>query len=470
MGLLDGTATNVVLPIMQRELRADATALQWVVLGYTLFLSALLLIGGAFGDRFGRKRMLAAGIVVFTAASVACAMASSPLFLVASRCVQGIGGALMIPESLALITAAYPESKRGAAIGTWSAAIALAAAVGPVFGGWLAQTISWRAIFYINVPLACVALILLFAGVEESVNAGSKHLDLFGAFVATLALGLLTYGLDRIPAGGVDAIAGAASGLGIALLGLFIVIERRVREPMVPLDLFKSRQFSVANLYTLLMYAAIGGVMFFIPFDLINVRGYAPAAVGAAMLPLIAIMTAFSRYAGHVGEIAGYRLPLIAGAFVAGAGFAMAGFLNPHGSYWVSLFPAFVTMGAGMTAFVAPLTTAVMNSVDPEYAGAASGINNAVSRAAGLLAIAVGSILIVAVGSRTYAGSAPRNALITGAFPSQSGGAALAQLHAAYGGAFTWTMAAFGVVAVCAGLIAFALPARRADFAERPQT
>lgn len=454
MGLLDGSATNVVLPVLQREMHADATAVQWVVLGYTLFLSSLMLIGGALGDRYGRRRVLAVGIGIFAVSSLACALAGSPAFLVAARCVQGIGGALMVPGSLALITAEYPQNERGAAIGTWSAAIALAAAVGPVLGGWLAQTFSWRAIFAINLPVAIVAFELLRSRVKESRNPKSTHLDWLGSALVTLALGGITYGLDRIPIDGLNLSGGIPLLIGLAGLAAFIREERRSAEPMVPLHLFKSVPFTAGNIYTLAMYAAIGGVMFFVPFDLINLRGYSPAAVGAAMLPLITIMTLCSRYAGRLGERIGARLPMSLGAAIAGAGFAMTALLNPRGSYWVSLFPAFVVMGIGMTTFVAPLTTAVMNSVDERFAGAASGVNNAVARAAGLLAIALGSILAVYTGSRSYGAGAPRSALVTGAFPDRAPAADLARLHAAYAHAFTWTMIACALCAFCAAGLA----------------
>ncbi len=457
MGLLDGTATNVVLPLVQRELHADSTALQWVVLGYTLFLSALMLIGGALGDRFGRKKMLEVGVVIFTLSSVACALAQDAVFLVAARCIQGIGGALMVPESLALISVAYPPDKRGGAIGTWSAAIALAAAVGPILGGWLAQVFSWRAIFYMNVPLAVASLLILRLRVSESHNPESRHLDIVGATCVTVALGFATWGLDRIPQHGVDLESLLSIVAGLVLLVVFFFIEERSPEPMVPMRLFRSRQFTVANIYTLVMYGAIGAVMFFLPFDLINVRGYAPSAVGAAMLPLIVIMTLFSTLAGRLAQRIGYRIPLVAGAVIAGAGFALVGLSNPHASYWAGLFPAFVLMGIGMTTFVAPLTTAVMTSVDADNVGAASGINNAVARAAGLAAIAVGSILIVFAGARAYGHDAPRNALVTAQFPAGADAAATAHLHAAFSVAYTDTMVACGIAACISAALALLL-------------
>ena len=457
MGLLDGTATNVALPLIQRDMRADATAIQWAVLGYTLFLSSLLLIGGSLGDRFGRKKMLEIGVLLFTFSSVVCGLSQNSLMLVVARCIQGVGGALMVPESLALITVAYPPAKRGAAIGTWSAAIALAAAVGPIFGGWLAQAFSWRAIFFINVPLAAAALAILWLRVQESHNPKSTHLDISGAVCVTAALGALTWGLDRVPQRGFDAQAWIAIAIGIVLLCVFVLIERASPQPMVPLKLFASRQFSVTNAYTLVMYAALGAVMFFLPFDLINVRGYEPSAVGGAMLPLIVIMAAFSTLAGKLAQRIGYKIPLFAGAIVAGAGFTLTGVGNPHGSYWTTLFPAFMLMGIGMTTFVAPLTTAVMASVDSEFAGAASGVNNAVSRAAGLLAIAAGSIIIVAAGSRAYGKGAPRSALITAQFATRASQRDVARLHDAYSAAYRVTMAACGGAAAFAGVLALSL-------------
>ncbi len=457
MGLIDGSATNVVLPILQRELHADATSLQWVVLGYTLFLSSLLLMGGALGDRYGRRRLLMIGLLIFTVASIVCALAGTPPILVTARCLQGIGGALMVPESLALISAAYAQSARGGAIGTWSATSALAAALGPILGGWLAQTFSWRAIFLINVPLAAVALALLWFGVDESRGPRARHLDFAGAASATAALGALTWGLARIPVLGAGAFALAAIASGVLLLAAFVAIEYRSPQPMVPMQLFHSREFAIGNAYTLLLYAALGGVFFFVPFDLINVRGYAPAAVGAAMLPVIAIMASFSSASGKLGERIGHRLPMVAGAIVAGAGFAIIGISDPHASYWRGLFPGFVVAGAGMAMFVAPLTTAVMNSVQAQFVGAASGINNAVSRAAGLFAVAGGSILIASLAARSFAGTAPRSAFVTGAFNQRADPHSVLLLHAAYSHAFTQVMIAFALCCLAAGILALGL-------------
>lgn len=459
MGLLDGTAVNVVLPVLQHDLHAGADPVQWVALGYTLFLSSLLLIGGAMGDRFGRKRILTAGLALFTLSSILCGAALSPVLLVAARCVQGIGGALMLPGSLALITASFPKEQRGAAIGTWSAAIALAAAVGPVLGGWLAQAVSWRAIFFVNVPLCALALWFLRC-VRESRDEQNAYLDWRGSALVTIALGALTYGLDRIPIDGLGAASIFIILVGLAALALFVWEEHRCPQPMVPLQLFRSRAFTVANLYTLFMYAAIGGVMFFLPFDLINVRHYTPSAAGAALLPVVGIMSTLSPAAGRLGERIGARTPMLAGAAIAAAGFAAAGFLNPGRSYWISLFPASVVMGAGMTMLVAPLTTAVMNSVEERYAGAASGINNAVSRAAGLLAIAVGSIVMASAGSAAYGANAPRSALLTGAFAASSAPAHVQRLHDAFAYAFTWTTIAFAACALTAAALAFSYPRR----------
>lgn len=388
MGFIDGSAVNVALPVMQRDLHASAAQIQWIVEGYLLFLSALILIGGALGDRFGRRAMFQGGTALFTIASLACAAAGSPVLLIAARCLQGAGGALMIPGSLALITAAYPHAERGRAIGTWSAASAMTTALAPLLGGWLTQAVTWRAVFLINAPLAAVVLVLSFAGIRES-KAEQEHCspDVAGSACITLALGSLVFGMMELQRAGTDRGAVAALAASISLFALFSAIERRARVPIVPPELFVSRTFTLDNAYTLLMYAALGGGLFLVPFDLIVVRAYTPAAAGMALLPFVIPLSLFSRFSGALADRIGPRTLMSAGAFVAGAGFALFAMLRADW-YWSGVFPAALLTGIGATLFVAPLTASVMSAAPQEFAGAASGVNNAVSRAAGMLAIA----------------------------------------------------------------------------------
>lgn len=392
---IDGTAVNVALPILQRDIHASSDATQWVVEAYSLFLSALILVGGTLGDRIGRRLVFLIGTVIFALASLGCAISQNAFELIAARCIQGIGGALLVPESLAIITAAFDEEHRGTAIGTWSGFLAATMAVGPLLGGWLVQAASWRYVFVINLPIAILIVLLSLRFVPESRDEESTgQVDWAGAVLATLALGLLTYGFIALQAR--TSIQGIATVVaGLVLFVAFVEVERRAPAPMVPLGIFRSRAFTVANVYTLLLYAGIGGALFFVPFYLINIQGYTPFAAGAALLPMIVLMFVSSRWAGGLVSRIGARIPLTAGALVSGFGFALIGFTGAGGSYWSTFFPAILVLGAGTSTFVAPLTTTVMNAAPAEHAGTASGINNAVSRVAGLLAIALLGIVIV---------------------------------------------------------------------------
>jgi EmrB/QacA subfamily drug resistance transporter len=400
MTFIDSTAVNVSLPVLQRELHTTAEQTQWVIEGYALFLSALILLGGALGDLYGRRRIFEIGIFVFAISSLVCALAGSIGVLIAARCVQGIGGALSTPGSLALISAAYSNAARGRAIGTWSGFSSLTAAAGPVIGGWLTQEFSWRYVFVINLPIAVVVLIILFAAVPESRDdSADRRIDVAGGVMATLGLGLLVYGLIAMDAGRVTPLAPATVVIGLVVLAFFVLYERRARDPMVRPELFASRTFSVTNVYTFFLYAALGGAMYFVPFVLINVHHYSPSAAGAALLPFIFIMVVLSRWSGGLVAWIGARTPLILGSILAAAGFLAYALPGPGGSYWTTFFPAATLLGFGGVLFVAPLTTAVMNAVPVEHAGIASGINNAVARTAGLIGLAALGIVVTAAPS-----------------------------------------------------------------------
>lgn len=396
MTFIDGTVVNVALPALQRELHATITDVQWVVEAYALFLGALILVGGALGDQFGRKRIFLLGVVAFTAASVWCGVAQSSRSLIVGRAFQGIGAAFLVPGSLAIISATFSGADRGRAIGTWSGFSAITTAIGPVLGGWLIERVSWRAAFFLNVPLAVavVALAVAFMGESKDSSRG-KGIDWIGGALAVLGLGGVVLGLIEWPAlGAGEPVVLASLVLGVIMLVALVMVEARGRNPMMPLDVFRSRTFSLANGLTLLLYAALAMVMFLVPLVLIQVQHYTATEAGAAIVPFAVIMFAGSRWAGGLIGRVGPRLPLTVGPIVAAAGIAMFALTRVGGSYWSAVFPAVCLMGAGMTITVAPLTTAVMGAVETAHSGVASGINNAVSRVAGLLAIAVFGVLL----------------------------------------------------------------------------
>jgi EmrB/QacA subfamily drug resistance transporter len=401
MVFIDSTALNVVLPALQRDLQASGTDLLWISNAYTLLLAAGILVGGSLGDHYGRKRVYMLGIALFAAASCVAGLAPNPAFLIGARIVQGMGGALMVPGSLALVSANFDVRGRGRAIGLWSSFASLTTIAGPILGGFLASQGLWRGVFFINLPLALAALVTLYLRVPESRDESlTRPLDYPGALLASLGLAGLTYSLTEAPTYGWGSPLILATCLGgLAALGLFILVERRTAEPMVPFHLFRSRTFTGTNLMTLFLYGALYLHIFFFPLNLIQVQGYGEAVAGFTILPFAILLTVMSRWAGGLVDRYGPRRLLTIGPAIVGLGFAglaLPGLTRGPADYWLTYFPLLIILGVGMGLTVAPLTTAVMGSVSSSHAGIASGVNNAVSRTAGVLALAtVGALALL---------------------------------------------------------------------------
>ena len=406
LSFVEGSVLNVALPAIRASYGAGAAEVQWVVNAYLLPLSALLLLGGALGDHFGRRRLLVIGTSLFTAASVLCALAPSLGLLFAARAAQGVGAALLLPNSLALLNAAYEGERRGRAVGLWAAAGAAAAAVAPLIGGWLVDHVGWPAIFYINIPLGLGAILLALMFVTESSDTGAGRTDYAGAFFATAGLGGATYGLTRwSSSGSFDAVAISTIVGGLAMLALFLWVERRRGDrAMMPLGMFGDRCFIGLNLLTFLLYGAFGAAMLLVPYVLIEAGDYSPVQAGLALLPLPILISVGSPIMGQLAMRIGPRLPLAIGPLVVGAGMLLGLRIVSDSPYWTVVMPAIAVMALGMAIAVAPLTASVLGSVDQKHTGMASGFNSAVARTGGLIATALLGVVLSRQGHQLIGG------------------------------------------------------------------
>jgi EmrB/QacA subfamily drug resistance transporter len=389
LAMLDATVVNVALPRLGQELHADFGGLQWVINAYTLTLASFILLGGALGDRYGRRRIFMLGVAWFAIASVLCGLAPSVELLAVGRALQGVGGALLTPGSLAIIAATFHPGDRSRAVGAWSALGGVAGAIGPFAGGWLVEW-SWRAVFLVNLPVAAVVLAVAARHVPESRDpAAPRRIDVPGSVLCAAGLALLTYGLIAAGARGLDGVVALACAAGLALLAGFVVVQRRSDHPLVPLDLFRSRTFTAANLVTFVAYAALGVNFFLLVLHLQVVAGFSPLVAGTALLPVTLVMLLLSARMGALADRIGARPLLTVGLLVAAAGILLTRRIGPDASYVADVLPSVLVFGLGLAIVVAPLTATVLGSVDLGHAGIASGVNNAVARAAGLLAVAV---------------------------------------------------------------------------------
>ncbi|MEO6472959.1 MAG: MFS transporter [Aeromicrobium sp.] len=381
LAFLDGTIVNIALPAIERDLGSGVAGLQWTISAYTLSLAALILVGGSLGDRWGRRRVFVVGVAWFAVASLFCAISPTIGVLVAARAVQGIGAALLTPGSLALISASMDEEDRGAAIGAWSGLAGVSTAFGPLLGGWLVEAVSWRAVFYLNLPIAAGVVWITLRHVPESKDDEVEgRIDFAGAVLTAAGLAALTYGLV-----GSKVMPSLA---GVALLAAFVIQQRRSPHALVPLELFANRTFTAANLSTFAVYAALSGAMFLLVLQLQYVSGYSPLESGVALLPIAIVMLLFSARAGRLGQRIGPRLPMTIGPMVGAAGLLLLMRIGEHAPYVTSVLPGVLIFSAGLTLLVAPLTTAVLGAAPTSHSGIASGINNALARTASLLAVA----------------------------------------------------------------------------------
>jgi EmrB/QacA subfamily drug resistance transporter len=395
MAFSDMTIVNVALPVLQRTLKASFAEVQWVVESYTLVLSALILVGGAIGDLYGRRRVFSIGIVIFALASAGCGLSASPAMLVVSRGIQGLGAALMMPGSLAIVSASFPRDRQGHVIGIWSSVTGISMAIAPAFGGWLIDTFSWHAVFLINLPLAAVALAITWRKVPESRSTRSRSLDFKGMACAIIGLGSLTYGL--IEAGGhgfADPRTFGPMGVGAIALMLFILAEKTAAAPMIPLSFFRIPSFSAIQAFTFLLWAALQGTTFFVPFRLMQVQGFAPTQAGFALLPLVVTAAILSRWFGRLTDRVPPRFLLISGACFTGVGFFTLMFPDTDTSYFISFMPSLFLMGIGMGICQVPVTVVALNAAGPSNVGTASAVNNMAARTGGLIAIAVFGLVL----------------------------------------------------------------------------
>jgi EmrB/QacA subfamily drug resistance transporter len=396
MAMLDGTVVNIALPRIGKDLSAGLSGLQWTINAYTLTLSGFLLLGGSLGDRYGRRKMFLTGVAWFATASLLCAVAPTSGMLIAARALQGVGGALLTPGSLAIIEASFRPEDRGAAIGAWSGLGGVAVAIGPFLGGWLVEAVSWRLIFVINLPLAVAVVLISLRHVPESKDTSmAPGIDISGAFLAAVGLGGVIYALIESGDRGWSSPAVAVSGIvGLVALAVFVAVEARSPHPMLPLAIFRSRQFTAANLVTFVVYAALSGSLFLLPIVLQEVVGFSPLKAGTALVPLTVVMLLLSARAGRLAQRIGPRLPMTLGPIVAGGGLALLTRVGAGSTYWSDVFPAVTVFALGLSLTVAPLTTTVLAAASEEHAGVASAVNNDVARVAGLLAVAALPIIV----------------------------------------------------------------------------